>query len=84
MKDKILIKLAVPEIEEEYDIYIPINKKIGNVIKLLNKAVFELSNGLYVGSTKNFLYDSETGTKYDLNAIIKDTNVRNGSRVVLF
>ena len=36
MKDKIFIELIVPDIEEIYNIYIPINKRIGNIIKLLN------------------------------------------------
>ena len=39
MKNKILIELIVPEIDEKYNIYIPINKKVGNVIVLLEKAV---------------------------------------------
>ena len=45
MKNKVLVDLIVPEIDEEYSVYLPINKKIGNIIILLNKAIYELTNG---------------------------------------
>ena len=32
MKNKVLIELIVPEIDEKYNLYIPINKRIGNII----------------------------------------------------
>lgn len=83
MKNKILIELIVPGLDEVYDIYIPINKKIGSIINLLQKSIFELSDGVYIPTTNTFLYSGENGEKYDINAIVKDTNIRNGCRVVL-
>ena len=47
MENKVLVKLLVPEIDEEYDIFLPVNKKIGNIINLLIKAVNELSNNIF-------------------------------------
>lgn len=83
MKNKVLVELIVPEIDASYDIYIPISKKVGSVIKLLNKAVFEISDGAYIGGEKNFIYNRDTGTKYDINQIIKNTDIRNGSKIIL-
>ncbi len=83
MKNKILVELIVPEIEEHYNIYIPIHKKIGSVINLLNKSIFELSNGNYSGGNKNFLYNRDTNERYDLNDKVFNTNIRNGSILVL-
>lgn len=83
MKNKILIELIVPEVDEKYDIYIPINKKVGNVIVLLNKAVKELTNGLYDGSTRTSLYNRTTGQKYAINSLVRETNIRNGSSLIL-
>ena len=37
MKNKVLVELVVPTIESTFDIYLPINKRIGNIITLLNK-----------------------------------------------
>lgn len=84
MKNKILVELIVPEIEEKYNVYLPINRKVGNVIVLLSKAVSELTNGVYAVSTKTNLYDTSTGLAYDMDNIVLNTNIRNGSKVVLF
>jgi len=83
MKNKVLIEIIVPELEQRYNIYIPINKKIGNLIVLLNKAVKELSNGVYEGTKKTALYNKTTGEKYSINVLIRETNIRNGSILVL-
>ena len=37
MKNKVLVELVVPTIETSFDVYLPINKRIGNIITLLNK-----------------------------------------------
>ncbi len=83
MKNKVLVELVVPEIEEKYDIYIPVSKKVGSVISILQKSVFELSDGDFIATQKNLLYNAVTGEKYDINVLVKDTNIRNGSRIVL-
>ena len=46
MNNKVLIKLYVPNIDKDYDIWIPINKRIYNVINLLIKVINEF-NGAY-------------------------------------
>ena len=50
MKNKVLVELVVPTIESSFDVYLPINKRIGNIITLLNKTVSELSEGCYEGT----------------------------------
>ena len=83
MKNKILIELIVPEIEEKYNLYIPINKKVGNVIVLLIKAVKELSDGEFEGTQRTCIYNRLTGEKYAINSLILETNIRNGASLVL-
>jgi len=83
MKNKILIELIVPEIEKTYNVYIPINRRIGNIISLLNKSVYELSNGVYQENNKAALYNKETGNKYNINYLVRATDIRNGTSLVL-
>ena len=83
MKNKILVELIVPEIDKKYDIYIPINKRVGNIIGLLNRAVKELSDGIYNGTERTSIYDRVTGEKYSINSLVRDTNIRNGSILIL-
>lgn len=83
MKNKILVELVVPEIEETYNVYIPANKKIGNIIILLSKAVCEFSQGVFEETNHNCLYDGETGKRYSINDLVRNTNIKNGSKIIL-
>lgn len=81
--NKVLVKLYVPTIEAEYDVWLPLNKKIYKIIILLKKAVNEFSGGEYVPTTQPLLYDKQTAIEYDVNLILKDTNIRNGTELIL-
>lgn len=81
--NKVLIKLYVPKIEEQYDIWIPINRRIYSIIELLIKAVNELSSGNYTPSQKPLLYDKLTAKAYDINITVLESNIRNGTELVL-
>lgn len=83
MKNKVLVKLIVPEIDQEYDVYLPINKKIGNIINLLNEALVELTNGEIAASNKNSLFNSITNEIYNPDKQLIETNIRNGSILIL-
>ena len=81
--NKILVKVYVPVIEEQYDILIPLNRRIYNVIKLLVKAINELSNGYYEPENEPLLNDKITAIPYDENLSIRESNIRNGTELIL-
>ena len=81
--NKILVKLYVPMMEEQYDVWIPINKKTYKVIKLLIKAVSEFRGASYKTKDIPLLYDRITAKAYDINLSIKDNNIRNGTEIIL-
>lgn len=84
MKNKVLIQLVVPSIESKYDLFIPVNKRVGSVIELLCKLLNELTNGIYDESNENKkLYNSITGEVYNMQDLVRNTNIRNGSKIVL-
>lgn len=83
MDNKVLVSLFVPEIGNNYDIYLPVNKKIGNIIILLNKAINELSNGNYKLDSNNLLYNVETKQIYNPDILLANTNIRNGTKLLL-
>ena len=83
MKNKVLVELVVPTIESTFDIYLPINKRIGNIITLLNKTVSELSEGCYEGTPTTALYNRETSQKYEINTLLYNTDIRNGTTLIL-
>ena len=81
--DKVLVKVYVPMLEGICDVWSPDNKKIGEIIILLVKAIAELSEGCYNPLEMPSLYDKITAQEYDLNLILKDTTIRNGTEVIL-
>jgi hypothetical protein len=83
MKNKFLITVIIPEIEEEYDIYIPNNKKVGTIKQFILEAVVELSDNLFNKSMDDVrMIDRNTSIEYDNNLLIKDTSIKNGSRLI--
>jgi len=83
MNNKVLVKLYVPTIEKSFDIWIPINKRICNIISLCVKAVNDFSRGYYKPDKLPILFDKETAIPYDVNLIVKDSTIRNGTELIM-
>lgn len=81
--NKLLIKLYVPLIEKEYDIFIPINKSIKNIIYLLGKVIHELSEGEYPINYPSKLINKDTGYIYPYDSNAKEEKILNGSSLIL-
>jgi len=84
MNDKVIVEIIVPEIEERYNLLLPINKKMGTIVKLLNKAINELSHGEFPISESNRLYSAENLQLYPANILLYKTDIRNNSKLILF
>lgn len=81
--NKILVEILVPKIESNYEILIPINKKVFNVIKLVSKAVNELSYGGFPVDGEFILINYRTGEVLDINKSIKESEITDGSKLIL-
>ena len=81
--DKILVKLYVSEIQKQYDIFIPSNRRIHSIIKLLVKAINELTDGYYNPRVIPKLYDKPSGREFDYNEFVRDSDIKNGSEIVM-
>lgn len=81
MKNKVLVKLIVPDIDETYDIFLPINKKIGEIIILITKSINE--HEIIDLPNNKILYNRSTGKNYEPNVLIKNTDIRNGTNLIL-
>lgn len=82
-RNKILIKLEIPLIEKKYDLFIPINKKIGTIKNLIENALVDLTDTAYLPKKESNFYSKETGEIYDVNETVRDTDLKNGSRIIL-
>ena len=79
--NKIFIHLSLPEYEEEYDLFIPINKRIGTIKQLIEKNLSETIN--YSIKENSNLYSAETGQIYETQILVKDTDLKNASKIIL-
>lgn len=80
--NKLLISVEVPSIEQSFDLFIPINKKMGTIKHYIIKSIHELSGGIL--NDKNYLFfDIDTGVKYGNNVYVKDSGIKNGARIIM-
>jgi len=81
--NKILIQIYLPLFEEEYDVFVPINKRIGTIKQLFEKSLVEQNLSYQIRENTNF-YSRDTGKTLDVQLLVKDSGLKNGSRVILF
>ena len=81
--NKILIELEIPLVEKKYDVFIPINKKIGTIKSLIEASLIELTDNAYSPREDSNFYSKDTGLIYDVNETVRNTDLKNGSRILL-
>lgn len=81
--NKVLVFVYVPLIEQEYNLFIPVNRKIGLIKKILGNSIIELSDGNYQVNDCINLYNKTTNRIYDDNMYVMDTDIRNGTKLIL-
>ena len=82
-ENKVIVSVNIPVLEKTYDMYFPINRKIHNVIGMIKTSLFELSQGSFDVSGMYILYNEENGNAYDMNILVRESDIRNGSKVIL-
>ena len=83
MKNKVLIKLIVPELDETFDIFIPVNEVIWKIKKLMMKSISDLS-GVDLNCQENYaLINKDNSRIYSNNEIVINTDIRNASELIL-
>lgn len=83
MKNKLLITVDVPIMEKEYDLMIPINRKIKDIKEMIINAVVDLSDGIFVPTSELKLYSKDNGKLYNEDLYVKEAGLINGEKIVL-
>lgn len=81
-ENKINVELIVPSIGKRYNIFIPVNKTIGEVIVILNKTINEMT-GCFPMNNKLSLFGILENTIFDFNVEVIKSGIKNGSILVL-
>ncbi len=83
MNNKILVKLTVPEVDESFDVFIPINEFVWKVKMLLLKSVNDIVSGDMDSNKEYVLLNKNSSKIYTNNEVIIDTDIRNGTELLL-
>ena len=81
--DKILVEVYLPSAELTYDVYIPIESKISEITQLISNAITDISDNKYKKGVDITLCDFLTGKEYNKNTRVFETNLENGSKLML-
>ncbi len=83
MNNKVLIKLYVPTLGMNFDIYVPVNEVVWKINRLIVKLVSDMSEADFNIDRDYALINIDTGCIYDNNDIVINTDIRNASRILL-
>ena len=83
MNDKVLIKLNFIEIDDTFDLFIPVNEVVWKVKKLLIKAVGDITQTNISMNDDYVLMNASSNVIYDNNQIIIDTDIRNATELIM-
>lgn len=81
--NKLLVIVYVPLLDKNYDVFIPINRKIGTIKQKLIECINDLSDYSLKEIGKMKLYNKDKSKEYDNNIYVKDSNIDNGTKLLL-
>ena len=78
--NKILIEVTIPLLNTSYDVFIPVGKSVYKVIQNIKKGL----NDLYENNINiQGVFLDSNGNVIDINSYVKNTSLKNGSKVIL-
>lgn len=81
--NKIVIKLYVPWLEQEYDVKVPIYLTVGEAVSLFSKSISTLSDGKFCASGNEILCVKERNILLDYHHQLCEYGIQNGDQLVL-
>lgn len=82
MDFRVYVIVEVPIIDKKYEILVPIDRRIHDLVTILKKAIPELNTGYYENNTPN-IYNKSSGEMYEINTLIKRSGIKTGTRLLL-
>ena len=82
MDNKVLIKLVIPELDDSFDLFIPVNVTIYKLKNLLYRSLEELC-GVDLLNKSSTLINKINSMIYQNDEIVINTDIRNASELLL-
>lgn len=84
MNHKVVCEVSFPTLSITMDINVPINKTIEYICKMLDQIIQESISQNYTPKETSILVNKRTGNVYDKNALVKDTDIGNGTKLTYY
>ena len=83
MKNKVLVRVYVPELDFSTDLFLPVNEVLWKIKIMIIQAISDLTNGALDKNKIYSMINSDTSVVYDINKVLIDTDIRNATEIIL-
>ena len=83
MNNKVLVEVFVPASGDKFDVFIPLESRMSEVVTLVAGVLSDLSDGKYKATKDAILCDSTSGIIYNVNMAVAELGIANGSQLML-
>jgi hypothetical protein len=81
--ERVLVEVFLPAAGSSYDIYIPLDSRMSEVLILVSKVIEDLSKGKYKITEETVLCDRASGIIFNINLSVAELGIKNGSKLML-
>ncbi len=81
--NKYLVDVYLPASGGHFDVFLPANKLIGEVISLLVDIVVPLSDNSFERTADTILINAANGEVYNFDITVFDAGIRNSAKLIL-
>jgi hypothetical protein len=81
--NKVLVEIFLPAANMSFDVYLPLESPMSEVLVLVSSLMNDLSDGKYKATGNEVLCDAASGIIYNINMAVAELGIKNGSRLML-
>ena len=81
--EKSFVEVFVPILEKSYDTFIPRSLLVGQAVAVLKRMIASLNSEEYTCIEDGLLCNHLSGAPYDNNVFVWETDISNGSKLML-
>lgn len=81
--NKTIVEVYIPLLAKSYDMFIPPDVQMYEVLELIKKAVAELSEGQFMANRQTVICFRDSGTILDINKSANELGVKAGAKLML-
>ncbi|WP_462410818.1 methyltransferase [Neobacillus sp. Marseille-QA0830] len=81
--NKVLVEIFLPAAGKSFDVYIPLESQMSEVLQMVSALLSDLSDGKYKANNHAVLCDAESGIIYNINMAVAELGIHNGSKLML-